>query len=106
MNARVTPLPEYTPANWDAEVGKRIKELLIGRATQEKLGGATGLGQSDISKRLNGRVQWKGRELSDIAEALGVSIAVLYGESTPSTMPPSGVPTIDPTRNAGRDPMD
>jgi len=78
----VSQLPAYEPESWDAQVGQRIKTLLIGRATQTQLGTMLGLGQTDISKRLRGSVAWKGRELADIAAALGVSIAVLYGEPT------------------------
>lgn len=70
MNAQITQLPEYTPATWDAEVGRRIKELLIGRATQAQLGAVIGLNQHDISKRVNGRIPWKGSELGDVAAAL------------------------------------
>lgn len=80
MNARVSQLPAYDPQNWDAEVGRRIKTLLIGRATQSQLGATLGLGQTDISRRLSGLVAWKGRELADVADALGVPVGVLYGE--------------------------
>lgn len=88
MNARITPLPAYTPDNWDAEVGARIKALLIGRGTQDDIARAIGLQQADVSKRINGRVQWKGHELGLVANLLGVSVSKLYGE-TDGDMPPA-----------------
>ena len=93
MNARITQLPVYEPESFDAQVGHRIKSLLVGRATQATLGEKLGLGQPEISKRLRGYVAWKAHEIGDVAAALGVSVSVLYGET--SVTEPTETPTLD-----------
>ena len=79
MSAIITPLPEFNPDSWDAQVGAEIKRRLVGRGTQEHLAAALGIGQPEVSKRLNGRIGWRGRELAIVADLLDVSLDELCG---------------------------
>lgn len=87
---KVTPLPQLKPEiNLSEFVTENIRaEMARRRVTQKELSEALGIAQTQISKRLNGRSEWRVNDLSPIAEALGVSIDVLiYGggyENTPA----------------------
>ncbi|WP_369008503.1 helix-turn-helix domain-containing protein [Agrococcus jejuensis] len=98
----VFPLAPPEPAHFDAVIGRRVRDLIRGRATQAELGAVLGLGQSDVSKRLRGAIAWKAEELRRIADALGVSIAVVYGEEPPPAGDGSSVvhpPGLEPGTN-------
>ena len=107
-----TPLkkPVDTPLELSQIVSGNVRaEMARRRVTQKELSEALGLAQTQISKRLNGRSEWRVNDLPPIAEALGVSIDVLiYGggyENTPAPLDaevlssPNWIRTSNPSVN-------
>lgn len=49
----------------------------MGRARQSDIADLLEIGQSDFSKRLSGKVAWKGEELQKVADAFDMSLTEL-----------------------------
>ena len=108
-----TPLkmPDKAPLELSQIVSGNVRaEMARRRVTQKELSEAFGIAQTQISKRLNGRSEWRVNDLPPIAEALGVSIDVLiYGggyENTPAPFDaevlssPNWIRTSNPSINS------
>jgi hypothetical protein len=95
----IATLPRKQPQTWDAAVGQNVKRLLAERGKQTELATALHLGQPEISKRINGKTRWQGRELFVTATVLGVTMDELC-----DVTPPEGVPLESFVRPPGLGP--
>ncbi|MBY8876374.1 helix-turn-helix domain-containing protein [Actinacidiphila acidipaludis] len=81
------PTAEPPPGAGPAEVGRRIGQARARRAlTGASLGALVGLGKDQISKIERGRRKVSARELPKFAEALGVTVAHLLGQTSRPTL--------------------
>jgi hypothetical protein len=107
MNATPSAYIEHQASiadNVRAEVARR-------RVPQAEIAEALGLHQAGVSRRLAGRTEWTGTELSRLAEVLQVPVAAFFPQTTlaPEATPPAASvagASSTPVRVAVPDPGD
>lgn len=66
-------------------IGANVRaEMSRHGVTQAAVAERTGLPQSAVSRRLQGRTPWTAAELSQVADLLGVPVGTLYPEAVKS----------------------
>lgn len=71
-------------------MAQRVRDLMEERRlTQEEIAAALGISQEAISRRVRGKVEWRGSELVIVADLLSVDVADLFPEQTSVVGTPS-----------------
>lgn len=64
----------------DQAIGERVhREMWRQRTTQTRLAEKLGITQTAVSRKIRGERPWFATEVVAVADALGVSVAALYG---------------------------
>jgi len=76
----ITTMTAPTPTGM--AIGRRVHLLMWdARLTQMELGERIGMDQSSLARRIRGERGWTPDQLVAVADALGVTVAYLFGES-------------------------
>lgn len=78
--------------HWHSVAREVRAEIARQQVKQAELAPLLGMTQQSLSQRLTGRVQFGAGELAVIAEYLGVTVGLFYGESPSRPRPGGGLP--------------
>jgi len=90
-----TPMPEPIDDELDA-FNRRLRGMMASHGvTQAMLGKWLDLNQANVSKRLRGQTRWTLDQMVQLSQAMGKSMAILFGAIDDDPLGPAVVPVIE-----------